>query len=60
MHFLDEERGQLFNLREDPDEFHNLWDDPTHQAIREHLLSTLGEWHIRSQLQTSKWADPWR
>ena len=26
VHFLDE-RGQLFNLRNDPDEFHNLWDD---------------------------------
>ena len=60
VHFLDEERGQLFNLRNDPDEFHNLWDDPSHKAIREQLLSELGEWHIRSQLKTSKWADLWR
>ena len=60
VHFLDEERGQLFNLRNDPDEFHNLWDDPSHKAVREQLLSELGEWHIRSQLKTSKWADSWR
>ena len=60
VHFLNEPRGQLFNLRNDPDEFHNLWDDPPHKPIREELLRNLGEWHIRSQLQTSDWAGSWR
>jgi arylsulfatase A-like enzyme len=32
VHFLDESRGQLFNLRDDPDEFENLWDSPEHQT----------------------------
>ena len=60
VHFLDEPRGQLFNLRDDPDEFDNLWDSPEHQTIQDKLLGVLRDWYIRSQLQTSNWAESWR
>jgi len=59
-YWLEDNFGELYNRDDDPEEIHNLWDDPSHKAIREQLLSELGEWHIRSQLKTSKWADSWR
>lgn len=30
--------GELFDLRKDPDEFHNLWNDPNYQDIKFKLL----------------------
>jgi arylsulfatase A-like enzyme len=33
--------GMLFDLRSDPDELHNLWNDPQHAHIRNHLAATL-------------------
>jgi arylsulfatase A-like enzyme len=32
--FDDSTCGQLFDLRNDPEEYHNLWDDPAHVAIK--------------------------
>jgi arylsulfatase A-like enzyme len=60
VHFLDEPLGQLFNLQDDPDEFDNLWESPAHRAIRDNLLGVIRDWQIRSQIQTSKWAESWR
>jgi len=33
--------GELFDLREDPNEFRNLWDSPMHKALREDLRAAL-------------------
>jgi arylsulfatase len=33
--------GELYDLRQDPEEFHNLWDDPTAQDIKNKLLKQL-------------------
>ncbi len=33
--------GEMYNLRNDPDEFDNLWDDPEHQAVKTELLERL-------------------
>ena len=30
--------GELFDLQDDPDEYHNLWDSPAHQEIRFRLM----------------------
>ena len=32
-----QEYGELFDLQEDPQELHNLWDDPAHRARRDEL-----------------------
>jgi arylsulfatase A-like enzyme len=32
------ETGELFDLREDPGEFTNLWDDPSHRHVRFRLM----------------------
>ena len=56
VHFLDEPFGQLFDLQNDPDEIHNLWDDPEHVEKKRELLDVLREWRIRSGYRTRDWA----
>ena len=60
VHFLNEPYGQLFNLKEDPDEFENLWHSSEHQSIREELLGVLRDWHIRSTIHTATRTEDWR
>ncbi len=60
VHFLDEPWGQLFDLKNDPNEVDNLWDQPDHLEKKRELLANLREWRIRSGYQTSNWSAPWR
>ena len=60
VHFLDEPHGQLFDLRTDPQEIHNLWDDPKSLDKKRELLAVLREWRIRSQYETASWCEEWR
>jgi len=60
VHFLGETHGQLFDLNNDPDEIHNLWDNVASQAKKRELLDVLREWRIRSQYETSDWTKNWR
>ncbi len=60
VHFLDADYGQLFNLQNDPEEMHNLWDASDQIATKRELLDVLREWHIRSQVHTANWAEDWR
>ncbi len=60
VHFLDEPWGQLFDLKNDPNEISNLWDQPDHLEKKRELLANLREWRIRSGYQTSNWSAPWR
>ena len=60
VHFVDEPHGQLFNLRDDPDEVRNLWHDAESAQAKQELLDELREWRIRSHIHTSNWAADWR
>jgi hypothetical protein len=40
--------GELFDLESDPDEFHNLWDDPNCSSLKAVLI----ERHFRAYLST--------
>jgi arylsulfatase A-like enzyme len=60
VHFLDSPEGQLFDLKNDPDEVKNLWSDADHIDMRRELLDELREWRIRSGLHTANWASDWR
>ncbi|MEX1020161.1 MAG: sulfatase-like hydrolase/transferase [Litorilinea sp.] len=66
VHFVDAEPaapvdyGQLFDLRADPGETRNLWDDPAHAARKAELLAVLRDWRIRSQNRSRNWAEAWR
>ncbi len=60
VHFLDSDEGQLFDLRNDPDEFHNLWDEPAFAAHKHELLDAMLDWRIRSGHQTRNRLQQWR
>ena len=60
VHFLDETYGQLFDLRQDPAEVHNLWHDAKSAEKKQEMLAILREWRIRSQYETRDWTADWR
>jgi hypothetical protein len=33
--------GELYDVREDPHQWHNLWDDPTRRSLRDDLVADL-------------------
>ncbi len=53
VHFLDEPYGQLFDLKNDPQEVNNLWNDEHSAEAKQAMLAELREWRIRSQLKTA-------
>lgn len=55
VHFLDAPYGQLFDLKEDPDEVYSLWDNPSAHTEQTRLLHELQEWRIRSGVHTRDW-----
>lgn len=60
VHFVDWPDGQLFDLRNDPQETVNLWDDEAAAARKQELLGVLRDWRIRSDVKTADWAAVWR
>ena len=60
VHFVDDTHGQLFNLKDDPDEVNNLWDDPTCAEKKQELHNELLNWRVRSLVHTAEWAADWR
>lgn len=63
VHFVDNERGQLFDLEHDPKELENLWDDPDVADVKSELLDRLHEWRIeageRPRLQAGAATGSW-
>ncbi len=39
--YKDQDWGELYDLADDPNETHNLWDDPAHTAVRDDLIHAL-------------------
>eukprot|EP00913_Durusdinium_trenchii_P008809 g8275.t1 len=44
VHFVDSSDGQLFDLKNDPDEVRNLWNDADHAEKKQELLNVLLNW----------------
>ncbi|WP_352421907.1 sulfatase-like hydrolase/transferase [Proteiniphilum sp.] len=36
--YMQSDEGELFDLENDPDEFHNLWDDPKYQTLKMEMM----------------------
>lgn len=54
VHFSDDSNGQLFDLRQDPEELKNLWDDPSCAGKKQELILAILNWRIRSGLATAQ------
>jgi arylsulfatase len=49
VHYVKQPYGELYNLREDPHELNNLYDDPGCTAIKGEMTSRLADWLVESQ-----------
>ncbi len=54
-HYSGADHGQLFDMKKDPGEVKNLWDDPDSASMKREMLDVLREWRIDSQFKTSEW-----
>ena len=54
VHFVDSPEGQLFDLDADPQEIHNLWDEPGHAEIRRTLVAEILKWRTESAMQGAR------
>ncbi len=52
VHFLDDDDGQLYNLKNDPEEIRNLWRDEGHAVEKQRLLGEILKWRLRSSKKT--------
>ena len=41
--FHTSKEGELYDLKEDPDEFRNLWDDPDYREVKVRMLELLAD-----------------
>jgi arylsulfatase A-like enzyme len=48
-----EDIGELYDLREDPDELWNRWDDPRYEDVQFSLIQALSRWLLRSNYHTA-------
>lgn len=48
--------GQLFDLKGDPHEEHNLWDSDAHSEIKASLVGQIYNWTTESLYKTKDWA----
>ena len=60
VNFIDLPGGQLFDLKKDPNEQINLWDEPAFQEQKDQLLDIQRRWLIESNIQTGSWQEDWR
>nr|WP_281403110.1 sulfatase/phosphatase domain-containing protein [Sulfitobacter aestuariivivens] len=54
--YRDQDWGELYDLKEDPRETHNLWQSADHGHIRAHLSERLTH-HLIAQMDDSPQAD---
>ena len=57
--FADHRDGQLFDLRNDPDEVDNLWNSPPHQERKQELINVLLSWREQSSRESTGWRTAW-
>lgn len=54
VHYLNQPWGELYDLKNDPQEFHNLWNDPTHADTRDTLAQQIDVWRGQLALRNGK------
>ncbi len=52
VHFKGSSDGQLFDLKNDPGEVRNLWNDPAYEERKRELLDVMRDWLIESNYRT--------
>lgn len=45
--------GELYDLRDDPQELHNRWNDPAFRDVRQHLTERLLDWLAQQEIRAA-------
>jgi arylsulfatase len=53
VYYIGQEYGELYDLRQDPHELHNLWSSESHEALRTQLQLLLLQWLAQSNYWTA-------
>jgi arylsulfatase len=53
VHYLDQEWGELYDLKAHPAETKNLWTDPASESVKMALLDEIRDWRIRETYRHS-------
>ena len=49
VYYYGQSYGELFDLSKDPDQYHNLWDDPAYQTLKREMLYQLYEKRVTEE-----------
>jgi arylsulfatase A-like enzyme len=60
VHYLGNDCGELYDLKNDTDEQKNLWTNPDYHEKKAELLRVLMNWRMRSDNRTADWTKPLR
>jgi len=60
VHYLGNEEGELYDLRHDPGENHNLWDDENYKEKKYELINKLLKWQFSSNFKAKNRSESWR
>jgi len=60
VHYLNQSDGQLFDLKSDPQEERNLWNDPAAADRKRELLDAIRDWHLSTATKSAGYRASWR
>ena len=52
--YLDDEDGELYDLRTDPDESDNLWHNPANRELRDRMITQTLRWSVGGSLKANR------
>jgi hypothetical protein len=52
--YLDDEDGELYDLRTDPGESHNLWHEPANRELRDRMITETLRWSVGGSLKANR------
>jgi arylsulfatase A-like enzyme len=60
VHYLGNNEGELYDLKNDPGEHRNLWFDENYKSKKQELIAEMLKWQLSSNYKAKNRSEPWR